>query len=93
MDNKRRDLFEELRDRVKCMYISDLQYMPWKKAAQSEMEGMDLQPYSTLALSDAAQYLYGEKMTFDSIDEAGKYFKEKQQKAIQFWGYRRRGRD
>lgn len=54
-----RDLFEDLRIRVQCTYISDLRFNPWLKKARKEITGMKLDIYGLNALNDAANYLYG----------------------------------
>lgn len=73
-----RDLFEELRDRVQCAYISDLRYNPWLQAARKEITKMDLGVYGLNSLKDAAEYLYGEQIEFSCVEEAVAFFKKNQ---------------
>ena len=72
-----RELFEELKECVRCEYISDLRYAPWKNQARKAIAKMDLSGYSLFVLSDAAEYLYSEKPAFASSDAAQEYFKKR----------------
>lgn len=54
------DLFEDLRKKVECMYISDMRFSPYNGIARHEFSRMDLSKYPAEMLLDAVQYLYGE---------------------------------
>ena len=69
-----RDVFEELREKVMCDYLSNLKYMPWKKAALDGLSTMDLSQYPLHSLNELAEYMFGEKQRFDSAEEADRYF-------------------
>lgn len=72
-----RDLFDELKKIVRCDYISDLRYDPWMKKAKAAIANMDLSKYSLFTLSDAAEYLYSEKLTFISSSAAQESFRKR----------------
>ena len=72
-----RDLFEELKRIVRCDYISDLRYSPWREQARKAIAAMDLSEFSLFAINDAAEYLYGEKLAFASSAEAQVYFRKR----------------
>ena len=74
MDMRARDLFEDLKAKLGCEYISDLRYDPWIKQARKEIIKLDLSKYSLFELADAAEYLYFEKRSFDNVEDAEKYF-------------------
>ena len=74
-----RDLFEELKRVVRCEYISDLRYSPWREQAKKAIAAMDLSEFSLFALNDAAEYLYGEKPAFASSADAQEYFRKRAQ--------------
>lgn len=68
------DLFETLREKVQCQYISDLRTFWYKGAAREAVKGIDIGKYSLKELSDAAQYLYDKRQDFQSYAEAAKFF-------------------
>lgn len=76
-----RDLFEELKRVVRCEYISDLRYSPWREQAKKAIAAMDLSEFSLFALNDAAEYLYGEKQVFAISADAQEYFRKRAQHA------------
>ena len=76
-----RDLFEELKQIVRCGYISDLRYSPWKEKGREAIARMNLSEYSMFTLEDAAEYLYGEKRSFTSSSEAQEYFRKRARNA------------
>ena len=75
MNNK--ELFEKLKECVRCDYISDLRYAPWKNWAREAIMKMELSSYSMSEICDAAEYLYAETVIFDSFDDAMEYFRKK----------------
>jgi len=70
-----RDLFEELKNIVRCECISDMRYPPWTERARRAIAQMELDAYPLSALSDAAEYLYSEKLSFASSSAAQTYFR------------------
>ena len=76
-----RDLFEELKRIVRCDYISDLRYSPWREQARKAIAAMDLSEFSLFAINDAAEYLYGEKPAFASSADAQEYFRKRARNA------------
>ena len=76
-----RDLFEELKRIVRCEYISDLRYSPWKEKGREAIVRMNLSEYTMFALEDAAEYLYGEKASFAGSGEAQEYFRKRARNA------------
>ena len=72
-----RDVFEELKKVVRCENISDMRFSPWQEKARKAIACMELSDYPMFALSDAANYLYGEKMEFVSCDDAQEYFRKR----------------
>ena len=56
------DIFEELREKVGCMYISDLKCNPEaNEMAKSIVKTLDLSKCEDKVLDDLAEYLYGDK--------------------------------
>ena len=43
-----RDLFEVLKRSVRCDYISDLRYSPWREQARKAIAAMELSEFSCL---------------------------------------------
>lgn len=72
-----RDLFEDLKERVWCDYISDLKCEPWLDMARRVITQMNLSIYPLFALNDAAEYLYGDKQRFTGSEAALEYFKKR----------------
>lgn len=71
------DLLEKLKENIGCAYISDLRFAPWRERARSAIAELDLQTYPLTALSDAADYLYGEARVFAGVYAAQTYFRDK----------------
>ena len=68
------ELLEKLRNRLSCLYISDLRYEPYKLLAKQELQTLNLQEYTLRELTDAAQYLYEANTRFESYEEAAHFF-------------------
>ena len=68
------ELLEKLRNRLGCLYISDLRYEPYKLLAKQELQTLNLQEYTLRVLTDAAQYLYETNTHFESYAEAAHFF-------------------
>lgn len=68
------DLFEELRAALGCSYISDLRSPVYLKAAREAVAAMAVAEYPLTALSDMAEYLYAEKLCFESHEAARRFF-------------------
>lgn len=61
--NKDMDLFETVRDKLGCEYISDMRSCRALLAdAKKVVASLDLEAYTARELSDMAEYLYGKKM-------------------------------
>lgn len=69
-----KDLFEELVDKLGCMYISDLTVDPYNQAAKKLMAKTNCQQYSISTLNDMANYLYGDKHCFETMTQAQHFF-------------------
>lgn len=54
------DLLEDLKTRVKCPYISDMRFSPYKEKARCELEQMDLSQYPIEMREKVFRYLYVE---------------------------------
>ena len=70
------DLFEYLRLEIGCKYISDMHYGETNHLARQCIKHIKLEEYTLAQLSDAANYLYGYKEPFNSIEEAKAFFKD-----------------
>ncbi len=68
------DLFELLREKLGCEYISDLRQPRYLAESRRMVARLSLDEYSLFALSDVAEYLYGEKISFDSVEQAKIFF-------------------
>ncbi len=61
--NKDMDLFETVRDKLGCEYISDMRSCRALLAdANKVVVSLDLEAYTARELADMAEYLYGKKM-------------------------------
>lgn len=61
--NKDMDLFETVRDKLGCEYISDMRSCRALLAdAKKVVVSLDLEAYTAWELADMAEYLYGKKM-------------------------------
>lgn len=68
-----KNLFEVLREKVGCNYISDMKYDPYKEIARKTLSAMNLSDYSLNVLNDACQYFYNKESEFLSKKEAIDY--------------------
>ena len=68
------DLFEELKSRIGCQYISDLRFGTDNELAKSIMRKIDVADYSLSELNDMAEYLYQKTVNFEALEEAAKFF-------------------
>ena len=68
------DLFEELKSRIGCQYISDLRFGTDNELAKSIMRKIDVADYSLSELNDMAEYLYQNTVYFETLEEAAKVF-------------------
>ena len=62
---------------MRCEYISDLQCLPYREPAKRAVSGFDLQQYPLHQLSDLADYLYGEKIQFETYEQAKAFFQQR----------------
>ena len=67
------DLFEILREKVSCEYISDMRFGPYKFIAQKHLSKMDLSIYGLEVLNDACNYLYEITSPFNNLKDAVNY--------------------
>ena len=72
-----RDIFEELKKLIRCVYISDMRFSPWQELAREAIARMDLKEYTLFSLNDVAEYLYGENVSFIDQETAKEYFRKK----------------
>lgn len=79
------DLFEELRLLVGGSYVSDLRYEPYRSKAKSAMKKCELTYFSLHTLSEMAEYLYGTKQDFQSVEQAKLFFSRFPQKEKRIW--------
>ena len=68
------DLFEELKSRIGCQYISDLRFGTYNELAKSIMRKINVDDYSLSELNDMAEYLYQKTVNFETFEEATKFF-------------------
>lgn len=68
------DLFEELKTRIMCEYISDLRFGADNQFAKTIMRNINIADYSLTELNDMAEYLYRKSVNFESLEEAAKFF-------------------
>lgn len=69
------DIFEDLKDRVCCEFISDMNYSPYRENAKRIMRMIDIQPYPLNDLSDLAAYLYSYEEKFEDYEQAFAFFR------------------
>ncbi len=69
------DLFDNLQADVGCQYISDMRSGTYNELAKERMSKMDMHNIPLATLSDMAEYLYKEKVTFADYAEAESFFK------------------
>lgn len=70
------DIFEELRKILGCTYISDLRYAPYRREAIGSVSLLNLEDYPTEQLSDLSEYLTDKKVSFETTEQAIKYFND-----------------
>lgn len=68
------DIFEDLREIIGCMYISDMRRTPYRHRALCSVTFLDLDLYPIEQLSDLSEYLTGRKRTFENHNQAQEYF-------------------
>ncbi len=68
-----KDLFEILREKVRCEYISDMKSEPYKSIAKKHLSEMDLSVYGLEVLNDACNYFYENTPPFNDIKDAVNY--------------------
>lgn len=68
------DLFELLKNKLGCDYISDMRYGDVNRQAKYLMKDIDFKSYSTFVLSDMAEYLYKSRQIFNHTEEARIFF-------------------
>ena len=74
MNEQEIDLFEDLKYKSGCMYVSDMKTEFGRKRAIHAMRVLDLTPYLMFSIQDMADYLFDEKVTFADHAEAHRYF-------------------
>ena len=67
-------LFEVLKEKVGCAYISDLRREPCLSEAKGQMRKLSVETFSIRELTDIAEYLYGEKPDFSDTQAARSFF-------------------
>ena len=72
-----RDLFEDLKEKVGCDYISDLKYGTNPSFAARRVSRLQQDEYDLPQWNDLADYLFSEKKQFTSALEAVSYFEGK----------------
>lgn len=72
-----KDVFEDLRGKVGCAYISDLPTPAYVETARRCARELDFEAYPLRQLSDLAEYLYSEQVTFEDHKQAGELFIER----------------
>lgn len=70
------DIFEKLRTRVGCEYISDLRFCPYLEIAKKEVKNLNLSEFSEKELKDLVNYLYPEDISCCSRSELIAYLSE-----------------
>ncbi len=68
------DLFETLKDKIGCEYISDFRFSTGNQLAKLIMRKIDVADYSLSELNDMAEYLYQKTVNFDTLEEAANFF-------------------
>lgn len=68
------DIYEVLKKKIGCEYISDLRYEPYNTKAKEWMKDLDIERLSVSELNDIAEYLYGKEL--DSQEEAVSFLKK-----------------
>lgn len=76
------NLFEHIRKRIGCEYISDMKNTYYRKKAGIAMAEVDVYRYSMKELEDMADYLYKQKLGFETAEQAQKYFKRATKKNL-----------
>ena len=69
------DIFEDLKSKVGCPFISDLKFDPYVVPAKSLLGVLDLSCYSLQSLNDAAGYFYDKSVSFASVEDAQWFFR------------------
>lgn len=72
---RKQELLEMLRDRLGCLYLSDLRTGKMPRLAGEILRQIRPEDYTLAELSDAAFYLYGKKEAFSAYKEAKLFFR------------------
>ena len=67
-------LFEALKEKVGCEYISDMRRKPCLSEAKRQTRKLSVETFSIWELTDIAEYLYGEKPDFSDTQAARSFF-------------------
>lgn len=77
------DLFETVRDKLGCEYISDMRSCRALLAdAKKVVASLDLEAYTARELADMAEYLYGKKMYGADKDVIISFLKQDHKKSL-----------
>ncbi len=57
-NNEQTDLFEVLKEKLQCNYISDMRFSPYNKMARAEFLKIDRTLYSEKMVRDLEEYLF-----------------------------------
>lgn len=68
------DLFEYLRSEIGCTYISDMHSGEANHLAKQLIKEIAFEKYTPAQLSDAASYLCGKDIKFNTIEDARNFF-------------------
>lgn len=74
MRERNSDLFETLKDKLGCEYISDLRYEPYNSAVKNYIFTLCLEEHSLHVLTDAARYLFDANVNFTNTEQARAFF-------------------
>lgn len=70
------DIFEDLKTKVGCEYISDLKTEFFRERAKALVAALELEAYPLHTLSDMAGYLYDVEIVFSSAGQARSFFEK-----------------
>lgn len=74
MNTYKKELFEIVRERLNCDYVSDLRVEPYRHKAIDVMHEMNLKQFSLVSLEDMAEYVSDKDVKFDDYAEAETFF-------------------
>lgn len=70
-------IFEKVQEMIGCECLSDIKFKPYIKKTLNALCDIKLADYPISELEELAEYIFGDKQTFECAYDAECFFKEK----------------